>query len=426
MLSKMIRAFVVLLFFLLPSWGVLSTQVSSLVGFYEIITSVRYVFIFSVIIICFCAICLSDGRLNNSFGFFALLSYLLVSLLHFVGDVEIRLLFDGFRYEVLFLVLAFSIFTYSLSKSTGVGIPGFNFILSGIIFNGLIGAFFAIWQFFNIEILEVLYRAPLEELSHIKLAVGYRLLSTFGNPINFGAFMVLFYIVGAYLYDQRRISTLVYSVWAILVLILILGSLSRLALIAFVVSFGFSFLYKASLTRMIIVMLLASSVFVFSFDLFVSSGIFSRVETLTELNTFLKNARVKNWVSVLYGLEPYQYVWGRGIGASSPDGTMGDTTSSVVVENGFLSVFVQYGILGILLIAMILFRFFMLGLFFLRVDAAFGKLIISFLLFFCVMLMGNDFFRNSPFVFYFWMLYVYSEYWYLGRTSRNRSNLQVH
>lgn len=413
--NKLIKNSLILLLILLPSWGVISAQIAYFVGFDQIVTSSRYLIIFGFILLCSIGSVFSNLKLTYSFSFFALLFYSFYSVAHLIGDTEAILLFEGFRHEVLFVIFGFVFLTYGLSNESISYLPSLNVVFITILINGFFAITFALWQFFDISILESLYRTPIEEIGHLTLSIGYRFISTMINPINFGAFLVLFFLVIHYYYDRFKINSLIYYFLTALVFILVVGSLSRLALLALILVLLFLYFYKSSLLKIsfFVIFVFLSAIFLIDFvDL---EKIMTRVDTLFILSTYTENARVKNWLFAIAQLDSYQYLWGRGIGASSPDSSVVSNTSALRVENAFISVFLQYGLIGLIIFFVIFLRFLYIGYLLVRYNLAVGKFIISFVLFFFAMSIGNDFLRNSPFVFYFWFFYVYFEIFYLRK-----------
>lgn len=414
-INLLIKYLLVLLLLLLPSWAVISAQVSYLVGFDQLVTSSRYLIIFSCILLCVIGLLFSDFKLIYSFGFFALLFYTFYSLAHLIGDTEPILLFEGFRHEVLFVILGFSLLIYGLSNESVSYLPRLNVVFYTVLINGFFAISFAVWQFFDINILEILYRKPLEDIGNLTLAIGYRLTSTMVNPINFGAFLVLFYLVIHYFYEERKIGFFIYLILSIFIIVLVVGSLSRLALLALIFVLTLLYFYKASLLKMFVPVFMIF-LFVIYVVNYVDLGLLnSRFETIFTLSTFTENARVNNWFLAVSSLDLYQYLWGRGIGASSPDSSVVSVSSAQAIENGYISIFYQYGLFGFIMAFIIFLRFIYVGYSLVKINAAVGKFVIGFILFFFAMTLGNDFFRNSPFVFYFWFFYVYFEIVYTRR-----------
>lgn len=407
--DQLIQRLLILFFLLLPTWGVIGAQVGFLTGQELLFSSSRYLIVALIFFLCTVALCLRGGTFQYNFGFFILLVYAIYIFSHVIGDTELLLVFEGFRHEVLFVLMAVLLFAYGLMVNNKGFLPEFNVIIGTVLINGAVAAAFAIWQFFDETVLELLYRKSLEEINNITLAIGYRLTSTMVNPINFGSYMVMCFVAVQYYFENKKISSVLYFSLFLLLFFLVMGSLSRLALLSMIVVLIYFYLYKTSLVRffMMFLLMIAAGFYVLTsldFEL-----ILGRFDNLLISDAYTGNDRVGNWGNAISSLEPYQYIWGRGMGASSPDSSIVAETSAITIENGFVSIFIQYGVLGLFLLFLVIGRFFYIGQRIMRFNKSLGKFCVGFLLFFLVISMGNDFFRNSPFVLYFWFFYIYFE-----------------
>lgn len=394
----------------------LAAQVSHFVGYDVAISGSRYLILslacFSLIFV----IAWHVRSLSLSVGFFLLFFYCVYTLFHFIGSVEAFLIIEGLRHELVFVLLSFLIFTFGLSVKNIEFLPRLSFIVCAIVVNGVVAALFAVWQFFDLNILEVLYRRPLDEIGNLTLAIGYRLTSTMVNPINFGAFMVLVFSVINFCCEKQKVNLFVYCLAGALLSVLVVGSLSRLAVIALLFLIVFLHIHKVSFLSLFgfafVLSVLCFGFFVLYVDGLGFAPILSRFENLFVLSTYTENERVANWVAAINSMQPYEFIWGRGIGASSPDSSVFAVTSARPIENSYITIYYQYGFIGLLLFLALLIRFFYIGAAIGKVDKALGRLVISCALFFFIMHFGNDFVRNLPFSFYYWFLYVFFELTY--------------
>jgi len=422
MFNLTVRFLIAFLLLALPSWAVLIAQISYFGGFdSDFFSGTRYAILALIFFLFMVAIVWKVRALSPNFGFLLLFFYSFYISFHFIGSTEPFLIVEGLRHEIIFVLLSLLIFAFGLAVKNINYLPNLSFALCSVLINGMVAVIFAVWQFFDLSILEVLYRAPLYQMGNLTLAIGYRLTSTMVNPINFGAFMVLVFLVMTFGYEKRRIGLLVYCVASALLLLLVVGSLSRLALIAFL--FVLVFLYIKSFSFFSVLGFgFALLITCFAFIVLYASGdldflpAFSRFENLFVLSTYTKNERVTNWAAAIESMQLYEYVWGRGIGASSPDSAVFNVTSARPIENSYITIFYQYGFVGFILFVALLVRFFYIGIGIGRVDKPFGRLVVSFALFFLVMHLGNDFVRNLPFSFYYWFFYVLFELNYLKVT----------
>lgn len=400
-----IKLIVLMLLFALPSWGVIMAQVGHFIGWREYFTSIRFFLVFCVIAVAFYLFLFNIASIKVTAGALLLLFFCLYAMLHFLGGVGIYLYLEGLRHEVVYVLLSVSlVFIWFVVKDTAFIPSNYSFFLS-VLVNGAVSILFGVWQYFNIEILETLYRVPLSEIRNITLATGDRLTSTMVNPINFGAFLVIFYFA---LFSVVK-SKLIRGVFFILIFLLVLGTQSRLALLAFMAGV---FVY-ACLSRdkyIAVSSLLLLSVFLIAFFVLAGDAAnlddrLARSQSLASSSTYSENIRLQRWVQIISNMSFIDFFWGVGAGASSP--SWEDVNrGAVIIENSYISVLYQYGLIGLILFFALLFRFYRNAYFILRVDNSLGKFLMSFLVVFSVMSMGNDFLRNLPFSFYFWYLFA--------------------
>lgn len=415
-LAAFVRHYLQLLLLIYPSWAVIGAQVDYFSRVNGLAAALKYAMLFGLVFL-LCVFCLvARWPLRKSLGFRCLAVFLIYCLLHVFGDVGLPLIFEGFRHEVIFVWMSSMLLAFGLAQREESCLPSERFLYSSIMLNGLAAAGFGVWQVVDLGILETLYREPVEQIGNLTLAVGVRIVSTMVNPINLGAYMVLFIIASYYYSDSKSFRKLFYVILLPLAVALIFASLSRLAMVAFVLSIIFLLLLRRSMTALgfIAIAIFASSTFFIGYE--EVSPIRQRTQTLLEPETFSGNARLNNWRHAVSSLQPYELVWGRGIGASSPDASIVEEFSAVRVENAFISSLVQYGMIGFLLQIAMTVRFFYIGLKLRNHSRSFGGFLASFVLFFSIMSIGNDFFRNSPFVFYYWLLYAQAELFYIEAT----------
>jgi len=228
--------------------------------------------------------------------------------------------------------------------------------------------------------------------------------------------MVLVFSVINFCCEKQKVNLFVYCLAGALLSVLVVGSLSRLAVIALLFLIVFLHIHKVSFLSLFgfafVLSVLCFGFFVLYVDGLGFAPILSRFENLFVLSTYTENERVANWVAAINSMQPYEFIWGRGIGASSPDSSVFAVTSARPIENSYITIYYQYGFIGLLLFLALLIRFFYIGAAIGKVDKALGRLVISCALFFFIMHFGNDFVRNLPFSFYYWFLYVFFELTY--------------
>ncbi|WP_394169880.1 O-antigen ligase family protein [Saccharospirillum alexandrii] len=413
--------------FIFPAWGVISTQLAYLFGNKNVISGSRYLLILSLLMLLLVKVALSLNKVILNYGLVLLFFYLTYVLMHVLGDTEIILIIEGFRHELLFVIISFLLLLIVSGNPYDFSIlPYTNTVMVSVFVNGSIAVLFAIWQYVDVSILELLYGMPLEDIGNISLAIGYRLTSIFANPINFGAYMCMLFLVASYFYNKSALNVLLYMFVVLVALIMVVGSLSRLSLIAFVVIFILTYALRASYITMLFGFISIAILSVLVLEFVDIELIVTRFGNIFEARTYLENARVVNWITAFSSLSFLQYFWGRGIGASSPDSSIYQSTSAMPIENGFLTIAYQYGVVGLLLFLIVLFRFFIVGLTFKKYERALYVFIISFVCFYIIMSMGNDFIRNSPFSLYFWFYYVYFELFLIKSRKDYVNNCNFH
>lgn len=401
---------------LIPLWEVISAQLNFFFGLpSDILGGGKYLF-FLLLIICLFLIVIFSKRyfINKSVGLAFLTVYMFYIFLHFIGTTEMELVVNGLRYEVLYVVLVWLLLLASLLKKN-------EFLLwkdlERVFFTlGFIVIFFAALQYFDNDILAKLYRKNVDDIANITLAVGNRLTSVLVNPINFASFLVILFIFVQVRFEQKRMQFIPYASIVTIIFFMILGSLSRASFIAFIlVSFLF-ISYRTSLAKKMLfglLSLLIATVFISATEL---NDVVSRYESLLFASSYTGNDRVGNWELAINSMLNFEVLWGRGLGASSPDQQVVRNTSAMTVENSFVTVYLQYGVIGVALFLLIFLRFTYVGFRLLKVDESASKFCLSFVLFFTVMSFGNDFTRNFPFGFYFWLFFAYFEYQWVSRS----------
>lgn len=420
---KQIISILTLLLLFLPIWGIISIQISSFIGYEIFISSTRYILLIYIIILSLLLITIKK-KIHYGKGQFLILLYFIYCSLHVFGETEYELVIDGFRYEVLFVLLSVVLIPIFNLKINSKIISNKIFINS-IILNGVVAVLFGVWQFFDISILEILYRTSVIDIPNIKIALGYRIISVFGNPINYGAFMVVLYVTIHFLLSTGRISLLVYVAVSILIILLIAGTLSRLPFISLIIVMIYNYINIKSISRTLLAFSSIAILLIYilyNYDIDQIDQIDQRFSTLLYFETYSENSRIGNWSDAIEGMTFINHIWGLGLGASSPSYSVTSTTSAVIIENAFISVYYQYGIIGFVLIILIISRFISNILILIKYDFNMGRFIMGIFIALMVMSFGNDFLRNSPFVFYFWYTYSYTEHMRYIMFTINRTN----
>lgn len=333
-----------------------------------------------------------------------LLFFVVYSSLHIIGEVDISLLADGARYQFGYLIVFSFICLLPLPlKKLGIDLDTFVKI---IFFQTIIVSIIGVIEFFNSDVISILYGIDKDSMNNVSLAAGSRLISVFGNPINFGAFLCVG-LCAVYYKASKCSSALMWFVfwcyWLVLAF-LVFFTLSRLALIAFSIQTVFIFIFnirKREIITIIFLLVCISIAFPLIFKImYQSDSLFERFYRLMDILTYTDNARVANWVYALSHFDYYiNWLWGLGVGASNPN----LASEGYMVESSYVSILLEFGVIGALLYLLLLFSMFLILQ---QNKKSIGKsyyFYLLFLIFFLVMSLGNDFHRNFPFVFYFWI-----------------------
>lgn len=397
---------VLITFIVIPFWEVLSVQLSRVTNlptmFFEIL---KFSFFFGIIGISSYFLCLHK-RKSGKFGSLLLISYLLIQILHIFPYLSIQILLNGITFQLLFTLIALLIiligynfgehFIYQLSK--------FFFVqLILVLTVGII-------EYFNPQILEILYNKNLDDIPHLVFRGTNRLLSLVGNPINLSAFILITLPFSIFLCDRKRI-VLLDIILLLSSVFVIIFTLSRSAFLILLLLLPYYFLKGVKLFKILIFI---SLIFVIYNQVFKNLNydemliLFNRFGNLATANEYTENPRVANWTEAfMYFDNPINFFWGLGIGMSNPSGEMQVNHGTFIIENSFISTFIEYGLIGFLTYTLIMIRAIYLSAsyyFHCKCDA-----ILVFMIVFVLFSLGNDFHRNLPFSFIFWILYGFLE-----------------
>lgn len=342
---------------------------------------------------------LMKSKLDSLDVFF--LIFLIYFLFHLVTLTDAKLWVDGVRYQLGYITIGIlliinRVYIIKLDK-----VAYYIFIMAVPV------VVIAIVEFFDSGIIEVIYGQSKSLLNHTELALGERLISTFGNPINLGVFLTISYVSAFYMYKERKINVFVFSLFSISVCFVIFFTFSRIAIISFFIVSCYFFLIGSSMFKKV-----ALSLFVFLFLYFFSFEytmisylndfntdlMFERFLNISNSDTYVENARVRNWSVALQNIDTLLFsIWGLGVGFINPTVEEG----GIIVENMFISVLIEYGAVGLLFYIFYFIYLIKIGSKLKGGDKYFS---IGFLIVFLICGMGNDLNRNFPFVFYFWTI----------------------
>lgn len=398
-----------------PFWEVGTAQLRYFAGVPEsALGAAKYGILLFSLLLAFSSASINRFFAIRSYIYFAAI-YVLYTTLHFVSSTQAPLMLEGFRLELLLPLIA--VFIAASNDDSAVTPEQFTAIVK---FQGYVVATFALWQLFDIRILEILYRKPTDQIPHLSWFSLPRLISLIGNPISLGAFMSIWLVavwhstelahVGKPRSGGRRgHAVLVASAIGALVTVM---TLSRTSLIAYL-AVALSVLSHGSSKRKLLAVILPTTA-IFGITLLMTSDIdtdvvFKRFGNLGNIEEYSGNLRVSNWGAALKDLEGVNFFWGLGIGHSTPSEELAEKYNGAIVESAFVSQLVNYGIVGLALYTTIIIRFARCALIIFRENAGNGKMLMLMVFIHCFFGMANDFHRNQPFSLYFWLLYLYAE-----------------
>ncbi|HCV02439.1 MAG TPA: hypothetical protein DG048_07330 [Pseudoalteromonas sp.] len=281
-----------------------------------------------------------------------------------------------------------------------------NTIFYIILSQSVVISMVALTEFYDDSIISFLYGIPKYQMNHVDLAAGQRVISTLGNPINLSGYMVFSYLIAFYLYTNDKVGSISFYILTATFLLVTFLTLSRLGLIAFLSVLLLSNMFFLRARNAI---LLFSLIFISILYLIFDGGfllrnfdvelLFSRFFNLLDSGTYLENARIRNWFYAFQLIEtPFDFFWGKGLGVSNSDINKG----GVLIENSFITYIVEVGLIGLLFLALLIF-YTISKIWQTNSIKSFGNFLLLYIIFFIVMSLGNDFVKNFPFVFYFWV-----------------------
>lgn len=337
--------------------------------------------------------------------------YTIYIFLHILGDTNPMLIFDGLRYEFIY---PFIVTLILMNKNSSL--PNLNLLINIIIIQGVILVTLALFELNNQSILEIVYRRPLEDIAHIHWFSINRLISFAINPINLGALTVIFMICLYYkLLEIRNIfMTIIFVIFLILSFIVISGTLSRTSLLTYslIIFLMFHFYVKNPLYKTLLyisLFLITSIVIIYLNNNYDLSLYIKRFGNLFSSNEYTENARVLHWLHAFSLMNYLDMIWGFGIGKSTPSAELGSLYGGVMIENSFISNFIEFGLIGFWIYVIVYIRYLYLIKILNRYNKNLSIFLFLFFITFILFSLGNDFNRNLPFNIYFWFFYAYLE-----------------
>lgn len=404
-LSKVSQSCLLLALFTFPFWEVFTAQflkISSVFG--PILGITKYALI---IFPFFLALAFVRVRVRRVKVFY--LVYLLYVSLHFIGETSFSIYFESVRYVLLYPLVLIVIFCFS-EQVYDIPYHRLSLIFSVQFF--LISSV-AFLEFNNQDILTYLYNKSLSEIPHITWFSGMRLISVIGNPINLGA--VLLFLFGFVYFDFRTNSNAVKILLIFMLAIPVVLTLSRMSTIVLVLLILYTVYKEVKFNNLLFTVVVLAMVpvliyFITTKEIFIDTLdiLFKRVGNIFDVSEYTGNLRVYHWQEAFHRFDNIFYIlWGLGSGSSNPSEDMRAVYGTLIIENSFISQFVDLGVIGLVAYVFVYSRVIYLSFWFYSVTQKMGPLLgFVILLFFSF---SNDYHRNLPFVFWFWFLLFYLE-----------------
>ncbi|MEZ9322784.1 O-antigen ligase family protein [Vibrio sp. 10N.286.51.E5] len=332
--------------------------------------------------------------------------YLLYYCFHLYSYVPFSDAINGIRYNVPNIVLV--VLLLNLARNDRF-VYDVNLFAKLIIILGALQALIGLVEFFYADIIGVIYGVDKEQMNHVTLAAGFRLISLFRNPINYGIFLNFSLASLLYFRLKGKVGLLIFIVIYLLILFNIFFTLSRMALVSSTLLTLLFFIYRLRKQPIkyafffSILMFFAFSMVVYFYHMILALDlkVIERVAGIANIETYTENIRVLHWIDAIKHMDNVFYqLLGLGAGVSIPGDSRGFN-----IENSYVTIFVELGYLGLTLFLVVLLNFFYRLCYVRDIDCQFY--IMSLMLVFLVMSTTNDMIRNYPFSFWFWMTFYF-------------------
>lgn len=251
-----------------------------------------------------------------------------------------------------------------------------------------------------------------------------RIVSTIGNPIILGYYIIIVSLLCIFLARIKVLNHLVSTVFILSGMLVILFTLSRAAYLIVAALTALYMLLTFTKTNFIIRFVVLGGTVLYIFtkydlsDLEFFNHVLERFEQI-DTATVARDGRLVTWTRSLKELSDNLYVLPFGFGL----GRLGWDHGTFVMENSYLAIIYEFGLMGFGLYMLILFKFFYNSVTLFRSADKFekelGLLLVLFISFFMMSMLVSDSHMGLPQVFYFWFLYVISELFYMEKKYGN-------
>jgi O-antigen ligase len=376
-----------------------------------------------ILVLFFTFIVFSFWTLSNKFSKisiyeFFFFSYFIYGLLHiFITSANLMNAINNFRLFYIYVLLL--IFMLILSRLKKVVLDA-KVVMKMILLCSFLVSLIGLYEkFINPDIIN-LYKLSYDSVLKNLGIPGFervRIASTLGNPINLGVFLDLGILSSIYFIETSNKKTvkLLCSLFIPLFIFVILLTLSRTAFGSSFLILAFYSIYKiyttkSSFKKTIFLLLIAS--FIISFMIIIYNAkegalILLRIFQLVDTFYIGQDPRLEKWNTIMDQLSEniFYLLFGMGLGNS---GTSGLSGNYIIIENAYLSILYELGLIGLFLFITIIFIFLTNALIIYKkiIDPNIKSFaLVSLLYLFAYLFAGlfMDIHVNNPFSFYFWL-----------------------
>ncbi|MDB2084885.1 MAG: O-antigen ligase family protein [Clostridium paraputrificum] len=409
--DKIVICILQIIFFITPFSMVISLQLPVLqIGDVSFINVLKDIFL---ILICLLIIYKLIKKRKLSIDNFSMLiiSFVIYGVMHiFISNVTPIRSINKFRtvflYPIVFTFICLYVINFKKYKILHEYIEGIKKIFFIQIMILICGSLLE--MIMGEKFLRIIYKGYYERL-HINLLgqEGLRLVSFVGNPINLSLILCVGLAYFLFVYSGITRYFLIPLIIAVILL-----SFSRtsylIAGIIILIYIIYSMNKIKNIIKMIIsilgILIFGSLIFNSSYLTEKSSFVSKRVETIN-IKTLSENIRVDNWNRYLNETfkDNILYMsWGGGLGTSNSDSSQ-KTDSVYIVENSYISILGEMGIIGLVfyltIIIITLKKIIKLS----KYNIEY-RVFLSIYLGLCIGSGFNDLYVNNPFSQYFWII----------------------
>ncbi|MBO2594664.1 O-antigen ligase family protein [Shewanella algae] len=385
--------------------GILLSSFGSVLSYHPPLGVIKDIINLFVLLISIYLLLSKNNRYSKKIISFFLI-FLFYFLFHLVSYTSIENIIDGGRFHLIYIV-SYVLIALRLDLVYG---KGFYLIVKVMFYSGCLVTLIAVYEYFDPTIIEFMYGVPQTDIPNIKLPIGYRLISTMLNPINLGAYLCFFISVGYLLYIKAMINRFFFYFAICTALVVIFFTLSRLAFLTAIVLLSVIFIlefrrsFKFRLCAIPTICLAGFFLIPLIYSSFDDLRILERMLSSFDSNTLSENSRMENWSLALSNLDDIlKIIWGLGIGVVRAGGD----EDTLLAENTFVGIFIEFGLLGMALYLFFIFLLVMYNIKLKRIDLELYQFNMLFFFSFFALSLGNDMYTNYPFVLYFWFFSSY-------------------